>query len=137
MAKSGDGAVEASSKVVSRRRYRSTLERRKIVEETLLPGASVAIVARAHEVNANQVFCWRKLYRLGQLDSKQDPAELIPVRVSNSAPYDSWKPAKKAASGLIGGAILIELGNARVRIEGAVDPASIRATLATLDSLRR
>jgi len=35
------------------------------------------------------------------------------------------------------GAILIELGNARVRIEGAVDPASLRATLAALDSLRR
>ena len=32
------------------------------------------------------------------------------------------------------GAILIDLGNTRVRIEGAADPASIRAAL---DSLRR
>jgi transposase-like protein len=34
------------------RRYRSKQERRQIVEETLKPGASVALVARAHDVNA-------------------------------------------------------------------------------------
>jgi len=42
-------------------------ERRAIVEETWLPGASVSRVARRHDVNANQVFYWRKLYREGQL----------------------------------------------------------------------
>ena len=129
----GNAEVQPSSKKVSKRRYRSAFERRRIVEETLRPGASVAIIARAHEVNANQVFCWRKLYRQGQLEAKQDSAELIPVRVSDIAPGDSRKLAKKVASG----SILIELGNARVRIEGAPDPASIRATLAALDSLSR
>jgi transposase len=34
----------------------------------LQPGASVAVVARRHDVNANQVFHWRKLYREGRLD---------------------------------------------------------------------
>jgi hypothetical protein len=33
------------------------------VEETLVPGASVSRVARRHDVNANQVFHWRKLYQ--------------------------------------------------------------------------
>jgi Transposase len=32
-----------------------------MVEETLLPEASVSRVARRHDVNANQVFYWRKL----------------------------------------------------------------------------
>ena len=41
-----------------KRRRRSVLERRQIVEETLVPGASVARVARAHEVNANQLHYW-------------------------------------------------------------------------------
>jgi transposase-like protein len=31
------------------RQFRSKLERRRIVEETLKPGASVSLVARAHE----------------------------------------------------------------------------------------
>ena len=50
-----------------RKRRRTIKERRDIVEETLVPGASVARVARRHDVNANQVFYWRKLYREGQL----------------------------------------------------------------------
>jgi transposase len=50
-----------------KRRMRSKAERRRIVEETLEPGASVARVARAHGVNANQVFKWRTLYREGRL----------------------------------------------------------------------
>ena len=50
-----------------KQRRRTIKERRDIVEETLVPGASVARVARRHEVNANQVFYWRKLYREGRL----------------------------------------------------------------------
>jgi len=133
----GNAEVQASSKAVSKRRYRSALERRQIVEETLQPGASVAIIARAHEVNANQVFCWRKLYRQGQLDARMNSAELVPVRVSDSVPGDPAKPMKKELGRLAAGSIVVELGNARVRIEGAVDPASLRTTLAALDSLRR
>ena len=137
MGTDGSGEVQPSSKPVSKRRYRSALERRQIVEETLQPGASVAIIARAHEVNANQVFCWRKLYRQGQLDATKDSAELVPVRISDSVPGEGGKRMKKEVSGLSPGAILIELGNARVRIEGAVDAASLRTTLAALHSLRR
>jgi Transposase len=45
--------------VASLRQRWSVAERRRIVEEILAPGASVARVARAHGVNANQVFGWR------------------------------------------------------------------------------
>ena len=45
------------------RTYRSAELRRQIVEETLVPGASVSLVARAHNVNANLVFTWRRRYR--------------------------------------------------------------------------
>ena len=41
------------------------------------PGApSVAVIARAHGVNANQVFNWRKLYHAGRLNEK-DPATRV------------------------------------------------------------
>jgi transposase len=53
-----------------RQRRRTIKERRDIVEETLVPGASVARVARRHEVNANQVFYWRKLYREGRCTNR-------------------------------------------------------------------
>ena len=105
------------------RRYRSKRERRQIVEETLQPGASVAVIARRHAVNANQVFHWRKLYREGRLDVPPAAAQLLPVRIAevvNSEP----PPAK-----LYAGVIVVEVGRARIRIEGSVDSDNLRLIL--------
>ena len=52
-----------------KRHHRSPELKRQIVEETLAPGASVARVARAHGVNANQVFGWRRQYHQGLLEA--------------------------------------------------------------------
>ena len=106
-----------------RRRYRSKSERRQIVEESLQPGASVAVIARQHQVNANQVFHWRKLYREGRLDAKPATAELVPVRITDVV--DVGQPPTKLYSGVI----VVELGKARIRIEGAVDAENLRAVL--------
>jgi transposase len=52
------------------------------VEEALKAGASVVRVARAHGVNANQVFHWRKLYdKRGLLEVEHERAELLPVKI--------------------------------------------------------
>ena len=45
------------------RRMRTVEEKTKIVKETLVPGVSVAEVARRHGVNANLLFTWRRQYR--------------------------------------------------------------------------
>jgi len=107
-----------------KRRHRSKEERRRIVEESLMPGASVAVIARNHGVNANQVFHWRKLYREGQLDVK--PSALLPVCVTEVFETPHTPTAPQA------GSILIELGRARVHIEGAADPETVRAILEQL-----
>src|SRR2546429_9404759 len=65
-----------------RRRFRTVEEKRRIVEEALEPGASVARVARAHGVNANQLFAWRRLYLQGQLEpANREAPGLLAVRV--------------------------------------------------------
>lgn len=112
-------AVEPSVK----RQYRSKEERRRIVEETLEPGASVAVIARAHEVNANQVFQWRKLYREGRLDPETPSTQLIPV----VGIAEDVRPARFAC-----GAIHIEMRKVRLRIEGNVDPECLRIILQQL-----
>jgi transposase-like protein len=47
------------------RRNRSWPEalKREIVAASFVPGTSVAVVARRYDVNADQVFSWRKRYR--------------------------------------------------------------------------
>jgi transposase len=109
------------------RRYRSKQERRQIVEETLKPGASVALVARAHDVNANQLFKWRRLYQQGRL-GEDAPARLLPVEVTDAVPVVQLGTHRKS-KGKKSGIIDIDLGHARVRIEGTADPDCIRAAL--------
>ena len=77
-------AVEVGANGGSRKRLRRTAEeKRRIVEATFVPGASIARVAREHGVNANQVFQWRHEYRKGaQWSGKLATAELLPVTVT-------------------------------------------------------
>src|SRR5581483_8807261 len=107
-----------------KRRHRSKEERRRIVEESLVPGASVAVIARAHGINANQVFHWRKLYREGGLDA--GPSRLLPVRVTEVFETPHAPAATQA------GTIHIEIGRARVHIEAAADPETVGAILEQL-----
>jgi transposase len=80
-------------------------------------------VARRHGVNANQVFHWRKLLREGLLDRKPASAQLMPVHITEVL-KEEHRPTR-----LCSGAIHIELGRARLRVEGSVDPDSLRLIL--------
>ena|SRR5579859_4173778 len=118
------------------RQRRSIAEKRRIVEETLAPGASVARVARAHGINANQVFGWRRLYLAGRLGEQKPGMKLLPVRVSESkaAPV-VVEPAESHVLDVAQAqrsTIHIELRQAQVRIEGSADPALVRVLLECL-----
>ena len=90
--------------VTSKRRYLAREEKRRIVEETLVEGASVARIALAHGLNANLVFTWRRLYQKGRLGGR-DTAKLLPVRVtaeSSAAEAASWDTACSLRSSSVG-----------------------------------
>jgi len=63
---SGNALAAKGEGVPPRRQYPVELKRR-VVEETFAPGASVSVVARRHDLNANLVFEWRNQYRKGRL----------------------------------------------------------------------
>ena len=99
--------------------------KRQIVAETRRPGSSVSMVARRYDVNANQVFKWRRQYEVG---SPERDVRLVPVSVRASV---------GAAAGDLpragGGTIEIELkSGARVRVSGAVDGAALSQVLEQL-----
>lgn len=109
-----------------KRRHRSKQERRAIVEETLKPGASVSGIARAYDLNTNQVFAWRKLYREGRLEIPAGSKALVRVKVTDALERLKASGSTKAVRN---GIIDIDLGHARVRIEGAADPDCVRAAV--------
>ena len=123
-----------------KRRRRSVAERRRIVEQTLAPGVSVARVARAHGVNANQVFYWRTLYRRGRLGGTAPGTELLPVTISDpvpkgtgaSEPPRSEYSLSKSLRAHLPGALHIDLPRAHLRIEGSVDAPTLRVVLESL-----
>jgi transposase len=116
-----------------KRRMRSKLERRQVVEETMRPGApSVAVIARAHGVNANQVFNWRKLYHAGLLNDEVLATALLPVRISEDSDPEHPGVGRVTIAPVVAGAIHIELERARIRVEGTVDPAALRTILEQL-----
>jgi transposase len=99
------------------------------------PGASVAEIARAHGVNANQVFKWRRLFEKGQLaDEARRTTALLPVTVS--AEVEATSESTEVAAGeqrSSGGAIHIELpGRAMISIESGADAALLRCVLESL-----
>jgi transposase len=124
-------AREAS--VARQRQRRSIADKRRIVEETLVEGASVARVARAHGVNANQVFGWRRLYLAGRLGEQKPGIKLLPVRVGEISPTPG--AVERGSTDLESpqpSTIHIELRQAQVRIEGSADPALVRVLLECL-----
>jgi transposase len=104
---------------VQRRRWPEALKRR-IVAETRVAGASVSVVARRYDVNANQLFKWRRQY---EATAPAGEGSLLPVAL---------RPAYAGAhcDGTQGGTIELELpSGTRVRIVGAVDGAALRQVL--------
>jgi transposase len=106
--------------------------KREIVAATCRPGASVSIVARQYDVNANQVFAWRRRYREAGVPTAlalSTPA-LVPVTITPE-PEDKAAPAEPAHSDTIE----IEVGgDCRVRVGSDFDG---RALKRVLDVLRK
>src|SRR5512133_678434 len=93
--------VIAEAPAKAKRRRHSITEKRQVVEESFDPRTSVARVARAHGINANQVFTWRRLYQRGQLGAGPCTAqstELLPVKISDPPAAASTRPAVSPAA---------------------------------------
>jgi transposase len=112
------------------RRRRSVEEKRRIVEETLEAGASVARVARRHVVNANQVFYWRKKYREGRLGKNQSN-KLLPVTLSDFPGSKSGRDGCASSPSAVG-SMEIKLAKGTLRVAGNVDVVALRTAIECL-----
>ncbi len=129
-----DAGVALGDGASGRRRYWTVEEKRRIVEQTLSSTLSVAMVARQHGINANQVFYWRKLYRAGQLGNEvgaEQQVRLLPVSVSDEQPGET--EPEEAMSPAPGVTINIEFpGRTLVSVEGSIDADIVRAVVESL-----
>ena len=115
-----------------RRQWPEVLKRR-MVAETLEPGASVSIVARRHDVNANQLFKWRREMTSEPLSAAGESVAMLPVEIAQPvelAPERAGEPRSRLRRG---GVIEIIFGSgARVCLRGEVSPETLRQVIELL-----
>jgi transposase len=109
-----------------RRRHRSWPEalKREIVAATLAPGSSVSLVARRYDVNANQVFAWRRGY--GGAAAEPADLRLLPVTVTPDQPVGT-APAGRSEL------LEIVLNGYRVRVGDGIKGSTLRLVLDVLE----
>ena len=127
------GEVDTKEAGAKRRRWPEALKR-QLVAATFEPGASVSIVARRHDVNANQLFGWRRRFAGS---ARVSVVELLPIEIGPEPAGSAAEPSAATTRPLAGSIEIVLSGGVRVRIRGAVDPAAVTAAVAAVMQARR
>lgn len=80
-----------ASRPNARRRW-SEEEKRRIVAEAEAPGASVSVVARRHDLNANLLFTWRRQFRREACSASVGSAAFIPAVIAPDESAEAGEP---------------------------------------------
>lgn len=117
-----------------RRRRWTSAEKARIVEESLAPEASVAAVARRHDIHPNLLHLWRRQARTENLalvradDAAAGEVQFAAVAVT----------PEERGSGVPSSVIEIEFTDGtRLRITGSAEPATVSALMKALAKTRR
>jgi transposase len=117
-----------------RRRRWTSAEKARIVEESLAPEASVAAVARRHDIHPNLLHLWRRQARTENLalvradDAAAGAVQFAAVAVT----------PEERGSGVPSSVIEIEFTDGtRLRITGSAEPATVSALMKALAKTRR
>ena len=116
-----------------------------LVEQSLQPGASVAVIARHNGINANLLFKWRRDHGrkaiAASMSTAATPTVLLPVHVEpvtrvgvrsalEPAPTAEAVPGSRVAAR--GGVIEVEIAGALLRLRGVVDETMLGSVLRAL-----
>ena len=132
--------TESYGGVVRRRRRRwSEAQKRQIVAETHEPGVAVPMVAQRYNLNANQVFRWRRLFC--ELERAGGVGRFVPVVVEGAPGHEAGAAAlgPRPEDDLAVGAPVAERmeivppGDRRVMVDRAVDGSALARVIAVLE----
>ena len=131
--------AEGGGQVRRRRRRWSEAQKRQIVSETHEPGVSVPMVAQRYNLNTNQVFRWRRLFRVPERAT--GTGRLVPVVVGAPPGHDLGSatmhpPSEDAvvdSSPATGRIEIVLAGDRRVIVDRAVDSSALSRVIAVLE----
>lgn len=116
--------------------------KRQLVEQSFEPGASVALIARSNDINANLLFKWRRLYLAGEYGLPTLPEGTTPKRapeVPSLLPVDVVAEAAEPTPPMAVDTARspenlceIEFDRARLTVRGNVSPDMLRLLIREL-----
>jgi transposase len=109
------------------RRLWSDDEKRRIVAETFAPDASVSIVARRHDLNANMLFTWRRQIGAAALLPAGDAVTFVPAAITAEA-----APAVLPASSIDGRMEIVLADGDRIIVGKDVDTVALARVVKVL-----
>jgi transposase len=146
------GTMESGTRIGEpARRQHDRSFKANLVEQSLQPGASVAVIARHNGINANLLFKWRRDHRRKTIAASMPtagagaaapaPTVLLPVHVEpvsrvgarstlEPTPTAEAVPGSRVAAR--GGVIEVEIAGALLRLRGAVDEAMLSSVVRAL-----
>jgi len=117
--------------MVERRRRWSWTDKQQIVEETLMPGASISAVARRYGLHPSQVFAWRKAAREGEIAERPGRGSFAcafaPVVVSSEA---CLLPSGAITHGRIE---IVLVNGRRIVVDAGVEAAALDRVVTVLE----
>jgi transposase len=112
-----------------RRRVWSGDEKRRMIAETLAPGASVSKVAQRYGVNANLLFPWRRQEAQAAMSGISEPVKLLPVTVTDAEPR---RAVPVVSSGPAGRMEIVLGGGERIIVGADVDATALARVVKAL-----
>ncbi len=109
-----------------KRRSWALEQKRRIVEESLEEGASIAEVARRHDLNANQLFAWRRQFGA----EPAAPMELAPILPVTIAPDTTAEYSDRGSNGQME---IVLAGGDRIMVWADVEMAALSRVLKALE----
>jgi transposase len=110
-----------------RRRFWSTDDKRRMIAESLKPGASVAMVAQRYGVNANLLFTWRRQEAVAS--GVAERVKLLPVTVAKA---EAPTASPVAAPEPMGRMEIVLSGGERIIVGADVDATALARVVRTL-----
>ena len=122
-----------------RRRRWSEAQKRQIVAETCEPGVSVPMVAQRYNLNANQIFRWRRLFR--EPERAAGAGRFVPVVVEAASGQEAGTATMPLPSESVvvegvpvaGRMEIVLAGDRRVIVDREVDGAALARVIAVLE----
>ena len=143
MSVSEDEPGAAGGGSVRRRRRRwSEAQKRQIVAETHEPGVSVPMVAQRYNLNANQVFRWRRLFRepAGDVGVGRFVPIVVEAARGPGAGVETMGPPSDdgvaQVSPAAGRMEIVLAGGRRVIVDRAVDGSALARVIGVLERRR-